>query len=440
MKRAALYTAVLASLAPFAALAESGNVEIYGTINADYEGVQATGSTPATTHPSNQLGVTPTGIDVPHRSRVTSNSSNIGVRGSQPLGSDLKALFQVESAVGFDNQATFGTNTANGSPVGGGFATRNTNVGLAGAWGSAFLGQWDTPYKVISGVVDPMYFTGIAYTGALIGTPGFGVAPVTNGNITLNAAGTTFANVSNASFERRQGNSVQYWTPFFGPLRAKVAYSVNEGKSSSAPSVTQINPRVWSTNLEYDKGPLYLAAAYEAHLDYFGLSALAPAGQAVSVAAAGSSATASSRDTGIKLVGRYVFGKTRLGLIVERLEYEQDNSVALATAFKTYERNAYALTAMHDIGPGTFRAIYGRATSGKCSLAGGGACVADGLGARQISLGYSVAYSDRLDLYAFYTRIANEANATYQFANGAGVGAAAGADNIGYLLGIRYTF
>ena len=440
MRKAKLVAAVLGSLAPLPALAESANVEIYGTINADYESVRATGASPAATQPSNQLGATPTGIDVPQRSRVTSNSSNIGFRGTMPLGSGLRAFFQIESAVGFDNQATFGSNTANGSPVGGGFATRNTNIGLGGSWGSAFLGQWDTPYKVISGAVDPMYFTGIAYTGAIIGTPGFGVGPVTNGNITLNAAGTTFANISNASFERRQGNSIQYWTPSFGPVRAKLSYSVNEGKSSSGANVTQVDPRIWSTNLEYDNGPLYLAAAYEAHLDYFGLSAIAPAGQAVPLAAAGSSATASSRDTGIKLVARYGFGKTRLGVIVERLEYEQDNSVAAATAFKSYKRNAYALTATHDIGPGTFRGIYGRAQSGNCTLVGGGACSASGLGAQQVTLGYSVAYSDRLDLYAAYTRIANEANATYQFANAAGVGAAAGADNVGYLLGIRYSF
>jgi len=440
MKRTRIAAMSIAVSTPWALHAASGNVEIYGTINVDAEAVQATGATPASAHPANQLGATPTGIDVPHRDRVTSNSSNIGFRGAQPLGGGLRAFFQIESAIGFDNQATFGTNTANGSPVGGGFATRNTDVGVDGAWGRAFLGQWDTPYKVISGAVDPMYFTGIAYTGALIGSPGFGVAPVTNGNVTLNAAGTTFANVANASFERRQGNSAQYWTPSYDGLTGKVAYSFNEGKSPSSGSVTRINPRIWSANLEYDKAPLYLAAGYEVHLDYFGLSALVPAGQAVAVAAASPTATASSRDTGIKLVARYGFSKTRLGLIYERLDYEQDSSAAAPSAFKEYRRGAFMLTAMHEIGPGTARALYGRARSGTCSLVGGAPCVANALGARQLSLGYSLSYSERTDLYAFYTRVANEANATYQFANGAGIGAAAGAANVGYLMGIRHTF
>ena len=201
--------------APFSVFADSGNVQIYGTINQDYEGVRASGATAATVLAPGQLGATPTGVNVPWRDRVTSNSSNIGFRGVEDLGGGLKAIFQIESAIGFDNQATFGTNTATGSAVGGGFATRNSNVGLSGDWGTAFAGQWDTPYKVLSGAVDPMFFTGISYTGAIIGTPGFGIGPVTNGNVTLNAAGTAISNTANASFERRQGNSVQYWTPSF---------------------------------------------------------------------------------------------------------------------------------------------------------------------------------------------------------------------------------
>ncbi len=440
MKKARVLASIMVLSMPLSLRAESGNVQIYGTINVDYEGVEATGASPAAAHPANQLGATPTGVDVPHRDRVTSNSSNIGVRGAQPLAGGLKVFFQVESAIGWDNQATFGANTANGSPVGGGFATRNTNVGVSGAWGSVFLGQWDTPYKVLSGAVDPMYFTGIAYTGALIGSPGFGIGPVTNGNVTLNAAGTAYANTTNASFERRQGNSAQYWTPAFGAFSAKLAYSVNEGKSAAAGTTTQIDPRIWSANLEYDKAPLYLAGGYERHLDYFGLGAIAPAGQAVPVAAASSTASASSRDSGIKLVARYTLGRTRLGVIYEQLRYEQDSSVAAATAFKTYRRGAYALTATHAIGAGTLRGIYGRAQSGSCSLAGGGTCVSSGLGAQQVSLGYSHSYSDRTDLYGFFTRVANDVNATYQFANGAGIGAAAGATSTGYLLGVRHTF
>src|SRR5258708_3094584 len=344
MKRALAVLMILMWSMPPSLRAESGNVQIYGTINVDYENVRASGASPAAVHAPNQLGATPTGIDVPHRDRVTSNSSNIGFRGMQPLGAGLKAIFQIESGVGFDNQGTWGENTANGGLRGGGLATRNRHVGIAGSWGTAFLGQWDTPYKVISGAVDPMYFTGIAYTGAIIGSPGFGIGPVTNGNVTVNAAGTAFANSANASFERRQGNSVQYWTPAFDAFSAKLAYSVNEGKAPNSSSVTQINPRIWSTNLEYDKAPFYAALGYERHLDYFGLGAIAPAGQAVPVAAIGGSPSGSSRDTGLQLVGRYGVGKTRLGLIYRPPGYTQGTRAPAAPWFQSYPPNPHPPT------------------------------------------------------------------------------------------------
>src|SRR5258706_2051132 len=137
--------------APLSVLAESSSVQIYGTINTDYEAVQAGGASSAAVLAPNRLGATPTGVNVPWRDRITSNSSNIGFKGVEDLGGGLKAIFQIESAIGFDNQATFGTNTANGTAVGGGFGTRNTNVGLSGNWGTVFAGQWDTPYKILSG-------------------------------------------------------------------------------------------------------------------------------------------------------------------------------------------------------------------------------------------------------------------------------------------------
>jgi len=263
---------------------------------------------------------------------------------------------------------------------------------------------------------------------------------VTNGNVTLSADGKSYANAANASFERRQGNSVQYWSPTFDGLKARIVYSANEGRSNSSSAVTQVNPAIWGFSAEYENGPAYVAWGYERHDDYFGLGAIAPAAQAVTVAALGGQPSASSRDTGNKLVGRYTAGNTQLGVIYERLEYDQTNSAAADTDFKSYARNAYAFTLVHGIGQGMLRALYGRARDGRCALAGGGACSADGLGVRQITLGYSYKLSEQTDLYGFYTRIVNDAHATYQFANAAGIGATAGADNIGAGLGVRYTF
>src|SRR5258708_50604 len=368
MNRRSLALAVASVFAaPLAALAEGANVQIYSTINVDFEGVQTTGATAAGALSPGQLGATPTGVNSPSRSRVTSNSSNIGFRGASDIGAGLSAIFQVESAIGVDNQATFGSNTASGSAVGGGFATRNTGVGLAGRFGRVFYGQWDTPYKAISGAVDPLYFTGIAYTGAVIGTPGFGIGPVTNGNVTLSADGKSYANATNASFERRQGNSVQYWSPTLGGLKARIVYSANEGRSNSSSAVTQVNPDMWGFSAEYENGPAYVAWGYERHDDYFGLGAIAPAAQAVPVAALGGQPSALSRDTGNKFVGRYTAGDTQLGVIYERLKYDQTNSLAATTDFKSYTRNPYAFTPVQRISQRKLRAGADEARRGNLS-------------------------------------------------------------------------
>lgn len=410
------------------ALAQESGTQIYGTLNVDVESVEARDATAAGTLPAGSLGAAPTGVNVPRRARVTSNSSNLGFRGTERISPGLAAFFQIESAVNVDGG---GTNVA----------SRNTAVGMSGTWGSLRIGQWDTPYKTLSGAIDPMYFTGITYTGALIGTPGFGVGPTTNGTPLTSGDGRTFASGPNASFERRQGNSVQYWSPVFSRIAFRAAYSVNETKTSRSASLTQVDPSLVSASLEYDGGPFYVAYAYERHSDYFGLDALVPAAQATPVAAAGGPTSASARDTGDKLVARVKLGTTQLGLIAERLRYAKSQASALPGAFSAYRRNAAAITLVQKVGAaGTLRGLAGKAWGGSCARFDGSACDASDLGARQFSIGYSHTFSKRTDGYLFYTRVANDARGSYQFANAAGLGAAAGSTSIGYLLGIRHTF
>ncbi len=402
-------------------------MQIYGTLNVDFENVRARDASPAAALPAGQLGANPTGVNVGSRNRVTQNSANLGFRGSESLGGDLSAFFQIESAVAVD---------VGGSAL----ASRNTAVGLQGGFGSIRIGQWDTPYKTLSGAVDPMYFTGITYTGALIGTPGFGVGPVTNGVLNTSANGSTYANAINASFERRQGNVVQYWTPTIDGLTFKLAYAANESRSANSSAVTQVNPRVLSLSVDYEIGPVFVGYAHERHDDLFGLSAIIPAAQAAPVAAIGGSPSLSATDSGDKVAVRYKIADTQLGLLWEKLKYEQSSSTAANGAFNEYDRTAIAITLMQKIGRGTIRGIYGRALAGSCGRVGGGACDTGGLGARQYSLGYSYTFSKRTDLYWFYTRVTNDARGSYQFANSAGLGAAPGSANIGYISGIRHTF
>lgn len=408
--------------------AQETGTTIYGTLNVDFESVEARGATAAGTLPDGFLGANPNGVNVPRRNRVTQNSSNLGFRGTEKISPDLAAFWQVESGVAVD---------AGSSSI----ASRNTAIGFNSTWGAFRMGQWDTPYKTISGAVDPMYFTGITYTGALIGTPGFGVGPVTIGAPATSGDGRTFANASNASYERRQGNIVQYWSPAVSGLAVRLAYSANENRTSKSASATQVNPYIFSGSVEYDQGLFYFAYAYESHNDYFGLDALVPAAQATPVAAVGGSPSASSRDRGEKYVARVKFGGTQVGLLAERLRYAKNQSNAAPTAFNRYQRNAAAITLIQKVGAsGTIRGLVGKAQDGSCGRFNGSACNTSDLGARQYSIGYSETLSKRTDLYAFYTRVSNDSRGSYQFANAAGIGAAPGSSSIGYLLGIRHTF
>jgi predicted porin len=422
------WASVAVAITSAPAFGQESGTQIYGTLNVDLESVEARSATAAAALPGGSLGFAPSGVNVPRRERVTSNSSNLGFRGTERISPALSAFFQVESAVNVDG---------GGSNI----ASRNTAVGMSGPWGSWRLGQWDTPYKTLSGAVDPMYFTGITYTGALIGTPGFGVGPATIGAPATSGDGRTFAAGANASFERRQGNSIQYWSPVFSGVAVRAAYSVNEARTARSAAVTQVDPSVLSASIEYDGGIVYAAYAYERHADYFGLDALVPASQATPVAANGGVADASSRDAGDKLVLRVKVAGTQLGVLAERLRYAKTRGAAAATAFSAYRRNAAAITFIQPIGAaGTLRGLVGKAWSGTCERFDGSACDSSALGARQLSLGYSYTFSKRTDGYAFYTRVANEARGSYQFANGAGLGAAPGSTSIGYLLGIRHTF
>ena len=66
--------------APLAAQAQNANVTLYGRLNLDFEIVN---------------GRQPDGTN-PNVTRLSSNSSRLGVRGTEALGGGLNAIFQIE--------------------------------------------------------------------------------------------------------------------------------------------------------------------------------------------------------------------------------------------------------------------------------------------------------------------------------------------------------
>ena len=310
MKKNLLALAVAGALAaPAAALAQGTFVQIYGTFNVDGQYAQATdgaslptgtigpqgqpaiGATTGPTSFGGQYGITggasatngtvitPIGVNsqaaaargsafnqISGQPGISSNSSNIGFRGSEDLGNGLKAIFQLESALNID--------AGNGN-----LGSRNSNVGLTSPWGTAFYGVWDTPYKIASGKPDPFFATTAAAFNSVYGSPGFNSASSgTNVNTPTYVGASLTTLQTDANFDRRQGNSVQYWTPDFAGFSARFMYSPGENKSTQAIDSTAatgarfagLNPYIWSVLAQYDNGPIYAAAAYEQHNDYFG--------------------------------------------------------------------------------------------------------------------------------------------------------------------------
>lgn len=419
-KKMLAWAVATAFAAPIAAHAQGSAVVIYGTFNIDFENVERDGAAGAGT-PGNSLVAAPnaaSALNLGPRNRVSSNSSNIGFRGTEDLGAGLKAIFQLESSVNLDSGA-------------GGLGSRNSNAGLTGPWGTVFYGIWDTPYKFNTLRQDAWYATGIAAGATIIGSPGFGSQTTTASGRVANAA-APFAAAADANFDRRQGNSVQYWSPVFAGLSGRVAYSANEQKSANE-STPNINPWIASAALLYENGPIYATVAYEHHKDYFGLLGLTGA-----AAQAPSLTNPNSLDRGLKAgVGYTFFGTTTLNVVAERLEFTSNQFAA--GAVREYNRDAIYISALHKIGPGTIRASYGKGFHGDCKT-NGAACNSSGLAAQAAAFGYSHSFSKRTDVYVLYTYIRNEDLAQYNFGVNALLGAGVGSDPSGIALGVRHAF
>jgi len=373
--------------------ADTGNISVYGTLNVDLEAVKATGSAdPAT--------------DFVSRFRIQSNSSNFGIKGDEKIAKDFSAVFQLEMSV--DVAAGYGD-----------VSGRNSMVGLSGGLGTIIYGKWDTPYRNVQAFMDPFYSTGIGYLASILDTMGQGSTSTTF----LSGGGSSVADA--LSFSRRQGNSIQYWSPDLIGASLKLAYSTNRDRSS-APA-NHKNPDLLSAAVNYEQGPVNFGVAYEQHDDFMSASAHPITGVTA----------LKTKDTGFKIAAGFKpLEDTTLGVAWDTLKYGQTTDFGDSS----YRRNALAFSTTQKVHDYTVRGAYGFATDGTCTLASGAACHTAGQGARFATMGGSYGLSGRTDLYVIFSKIWN-GNNNYNFAIGQ-VNAAlpAGADPQGLGLGIRHSF
>ncbi|WP_318840992.1 porin [Noviherbaspirillum aerium] len=353
----------LAAVVLPAAAQTTDSVQIYGRLNITAESVRASRDS--------------AGESVGRLNRLANNRSVLGFRGAEVIGGGYQALWQIESAVSVD--------TGTGS-----FAGRDTRLGLAAPWGTLFAGNWTTPYTSATQGLDPFYPTTAGYMSIM----GNGSAPSSD-NV-----------LDTSSFDRRQRNSIHYWTPEWNGVSVRVAHGLAEEKTAVR------KPSLTSLAAIYEKGPLYLTYAHERHEDYQG---------------------AGLTDTGHKIGAAYRFGPVRVGGAVERLRYQ--------TSSGPLERTAYYLSASYQAGAHGVRLGVARANDGKGSSIEQVGPLRSGsdTGATHLTIGYDYAFSKRTTFYTYASRIDNERNGNYDFAINE-LGAGRGATVDGIAIGLRHAF
>lgn len=426
-----LIALAVAGLASAGAFAQS-NVTIYGVADASFESVKADSAAGD-------------GTNTGSRSRMNTNSSLIGFKGSEDLGNGLKALFQFESTVNLVNQqgATSG-NTVSGSAATNGQNSNNNGllgtkrdsfVALSGNFGTVLGGYVSTPYRSI--------------------VTGFDVVP-----------GSAGAGNSNGVFGKALGgvnlvfrtNAIAYASPSFNGFSGVIAYVPNATKSTennlntvtdnngkaiaNGDALNSANPYGWNLALNYANGGLKLAYSY-LKLNDLGVGDLAAYDKAANKIAH----TSGEDHKAHLLAASYDFGQgtTVVAMYqhykgtVDVQAYHNTIGKSVGSGSGDVNRNSYFLGLKHVLGANEFAVSYQHA--GKT---GGDLLDNSNTDANQWTLRYGYNFSKRTQVYALYTRIDNKDGANFNFGGESGVNytstVAAGANAQVYGVGLRHSF
>ena len=384
MQKKLLAVAVAGAFAaPAIAQAQTSTVQVFGNLYYEYAWIDQGKATATTDRVNVDMMQTP--------------GSQIGFKGEEKLGGGLSAWFQCASTADMRGQNQDG------------WCSRNSAIGMKGAFGNVFVGNWDTPFKRVGGVNRIVNETGA-----------FGASFLLTGGATTVNGGTT-----PGLFSRRQNNSINYDSPKFGGFGLMVATSALNTSTGNLTTTTANKPRLWSFGATYANGPMNFGAAYETHKDF------SPAG----------ANTFSGTDKGWVLSAGYTVGTLRLGALYTDRKYETGAGSDLKVG-------AWNLAADWKFaGPHGLRAGYTRANDTKGSfagtIAGSGSTIVGNAGvgstgATLWQIHYVNTMSKRTEGTIGYARLDNKQNARY---NLGGVGAPlAGEDQSVWGVSMRHRF
>ena len=384
------------------ARADNANVTVYGQANVSYDMIN--------TGTASGIGAS-AGVS---SSRVSSNSSRLGLKGSNELGSGWSALWQMEATVGADTGATGSAGTiAGASARSTRLFDRDTYLGVSNAgWGKLLAGRHDTPYKMSTRRLD-VFADGIADNRSLMGT-------------------TVLGGVVTETFDTRLSNQISYLSPDLGGFSIAIGY-VNLAESNTDASQDDVSSL--SVAGMYEQDPVYVSFAYEAHNTT--LKETSTAAKAVKIGAG------------------YKLGILDLGFAYEKSTdelgnmdpYDADPNSAgynpcggMAVAANCSGHGTMYFSAKLSITEAdAFKLAYSRAGQvGEAST---------GTGAIQFSMGIDHKINERTTVYGLYTSLKNDKLAEYGLSNAASSGVysvntsgAGGASPSAFSFGLRHSF
>lgn len=381
MNKKLIALAIAGAFAAPLAMADNGNVVIYGDIAVSADQVDGGSynsvSTGPHTGPINTLSTN----SAQRRGRISSNNSFIGFKGSEDLGNGMNAIWQFENSMALDGQNTNdnGPNAIGGTglyPSTFGIQSRrNTFAGLSSKdLGSVTFGVQDTPLKTSTGPLDPFGQHTLADYRSLWGAVG-------NANI--------------ASI--RAQNSVLYTSPNMGGFTIKAMGAAQNETGNYTGIGSGATGHYYSVGGLYANGPLFATLAYEDNR----------------VTSPTSDFDYKNWRTGVG----YNFSGLKIGLAYERIK--GDGRVPALSA-SSLNRDAWYVPVSYQMGSNTFKLAYTKAgkSNQKSST---GADLSGNDGASQWSLGVNHAMSKRTSVYALYTQVRNDSNGFYSL-GGAGTG------------------
>ncbi len=473
--------------APGLALAQattSGtNVQIYGLFDVRFDHMKISSNT-------NQAAGSNIG-SVSKQHLSTGAPNRIGFRGTEALGGGMQAFFQVETQVFTDARSDNAFGAATNASLGG----RPTFLGIRGGWGDLSAGYQESVYKDVyqtTWSVNPSN----AMFGAIMGngnTSGQNPTPSCtgltasgtnnfNGVSTSAAAAAASAQVapvlaspsasptaatsavrdgvlcseamgSTTAFNRTVSDSISYRSPVFAGFRFSTMLTAKENKepSTATPAGTsKYESSLGAYSLTWSGGPFSAAAAYESHVGFRASNA----GAALPNRAA--------KDTGLTLGGRFNYGRGLIGAGWERLRYA---NTAVAGAENNFDlknwifQGTFNITASDVLWAGYSKTngktncgaslIPATAALATAATAAGTTGCGKETGAKFMTFGIDHAFSKRTGVYAYWSKIDNNASANYNYlsdsrqtgaAAGVGSGLATGMDSTSYNVGVKHSF